>query len=263
MNSLNIFFDEETKRIDSLYHFTKFKNFKSIISNCCLYMTQINDNLNDKKEKEYVKGIEEYYITCFTSEMNELFWNHKDYGENEKYAVCIKLNSKRLSELVFRYENGEEISNGPREFGYLYKNNYSDFRLHGVSIHKVIYKENPMDDLIIDEELYNNYKGCANLDREEIKKKCTRIKNRGYVKSVIDCNGNDQSYENEHRVITILTYKGARMIEPLPYHKITKILLDFSNIKNDVVAYVKKGFECKEEFVEICQKYGIKYEIVE
>ena len=260
---MQLYIDDESQKLSYFYHFTTFDAFKSIVSNFCLYMTQINENLNDKNEQLYVKGIGEYYITCFSAELNEALWDHSDYGKGKEQAVCIGIKNTKLDKLKFRYENETIIENHHRNRNYSDKNSFYDFGLFGLSIHKVLYKNNPMDDYSFDENLYNFFENCCNVDKEKLKEDCIKIKNRGYVKSCVDYLGYKQTIEKEHRMIAIMVYKGIKIDEPKPYNYIKKILMDFSALKNDIILFIKNEFVYKEEFVKICEKYDIDYSIIE
>lgn len=259
---MQLYIDEESQKLDYFYHFTTFKAFKSIITNFCLYMSKIGDNLNDKKEQLYVNNIGDFYITCFTSEINDALWNHDDYGKGEEQAVCIGIKTKNLDQLKIRYDNGDVIESHHRISQYNDTYSFYDFGLYGLSIHKVIYKNNPMTDYIFDEELYNFFAGCCNLDREKLKENCKRITNRGYVKSNIDNNGVDQTKEKEHRIIAVVLYKGIRIKEPRAYDYINRVLMDFSALKNNITIYVKNKFIYKDELVSICKECTINYSIL-
>lgn len=260
---MEIYIDDESKKLRYFYHFTTFDAFKSIVSNFCLYMTQIKENLNDKNEQLYVNGIDEYYITCFSSEINEALWDHSDYGKGKEQAVCIGIKNTKLDQLKFRYENETIIENLYRKRNYNDTNSFYDFVFFALSIRKVLYKNNPMDDYSFDEDLYRFFVECGNIDKEKLKEDCIRIKNRGYVKSCIDYLGNEQTIEKEHRMIAIMVYKGIKIDEPKPYNYIKKILMDFSALKNDIIIFIKNEFVNKEEFVKICEKCHINYSIIE
>ena len=258
------------ENISNLYHYTTFEALDSIIKTGCLYISPLDEKLNDKNEYKYLPEYDKgkIYISCFTSQMNDNFWHKEDYAKTTKKGVCIKFNVSELIKLQIKTFTGQTLELCDRSiFNYTTCSEESDFGYDIAMLKKVIYVDDPTKYPICDKKQFQFYNGCCNINNEELRTFCTTIPHFSYVKAKIDANGNDQSYEKEYRIIVRIRAKmsaigwGLRNYEK-PQKPFERLLLDIKPIKGLLEVFINKDFDYTEEMIKLSNDYGFKYIII-
>lgn len=265
-----IFISDEFKKVNTLYHFTTFEIFKKILDSGSFFMTPLGPNLNDKNEVSYLTNYSKgkVFISCFTASLNEKFWSHNDYAKSCESGVCIAFDVAKLLEVKIMSCSYEYLDYSDRMiFNYDKYENTSDYRIRNLVFDKVKYKKDPMEDYTFDSETFHFFENVSNINETELIKYCKGINNSGFVKTILDANGNDQSYENEYRILARILHKGSELKwqeenKKFPKEIFDRLLLDIKPLISSFVIIVKKQFTSLNEIEELAKNYNFKYEII-
>ena len=253
-----------------LYHFTTFENLRSIIENGTLYMSKLDSNLNDKNEITYIPEYSngKIFITCFTATMNEKFWESEDYAKNSSVGVCICFDTNRLIEIKVMSSSRKYLDFADRMSpNYNSYENESDYRIRNLIFDKVIYVDDPKKEKIFDNQTYNFFHGCVNIDESDLRKYCETILNYGFKKTILDSEGQDQSYEDEYRILARILHKGSEVKwqnerKEFPRGMFDRLLIDIKFLIPTLEIIVKKDFSFFNELERLSNEYDFKYRII-